>query len=65
MVYRAENKSTNITLHENHVERKGRERLPKQKGCTIWLTGLPSSGKSTIAFTLEHELIKQGFFTYV
>ena len=33
---------------------KDREGLLKQKGCTIWLTGLPSSGKSTLAFSLEH-----------
>ncbi|PJA29110.1 MAG: adenylyl-sulfate kinase [candidate division Zixibacteria bacterium CG_4_9_14_3_um_filter_46_8] len=58
-------KATNITWHESHVERNEREKLLKQKGCTIWLTGLPSSGKSTIAFTLEHELIKRGYLSYV
>ena len=58
-------KATNITLHSTHVERIDREDLLKQRGCTIWFTGLPSSGKSTTAFSLEHELIKQGYLAYV
>jgi len=58
-------KATNVTWHESHVERQERERLLRQKGCTIWLTGLPSSGKSTAAFTLEHELLKRGRLAYV
>jgi adenylylsulfate kinase len=58
-------KATNITWHEGHVDRPERESLLRQKGCTIWFTGLPSSGKSTSAFTLEHELVKQGHLAYV
>jgi len=50
-------KATNITWHEGHVDRVDRQKLLKQKGATIWFTGLPSSGKSTIAFTLEHALV--------
>ena len=57
-------KATNITWHSTHVDRKDRERLLRQKGCTIWFTGLPSSGKSTTAFTLEHELISLGYLAY-
>ncbi len=33
----------------------------KQKGVTIWFTGLPSSGKSTIADTLAERLKGDGF----
>ena len=58
-------KATNITWHSTHVDRKDRERLLRQQGCTIWFTGLPSSGKSTTAFTLEHELISLGYLAYV
>jgi adenylylsulfate kinase len=58
-------KATNIQWHEGHVERSGREALLGQRGCTIWLTGLPSSGKSTIAFSLEHALVQQGRLAYV
>ena len=58
-------RATNITWHSTHVDRTDRERLLRQKGCTIWFTGLPSSGKSTTAFTLEHELISLGYLAYV
>ncbi|MCG8406142.1 MAG: adenylyl-sulfate kinase [Phycisphaerales bacterium] len=58
-------KATNVVWHEGHVERTARETLLSQKGCTIWLTGLPSSGKSTIGFSLEHALVQQGRLAYV
>lgn len=58
-------KATNVVWHEGHVERAGREKLLGQQGCTIWLTGLPSSGKSTIGFSLEHMLVQQGRMAYV
>lgn len=58
-------KATNIVWHEGHVARNDRESLLKQRGGTIWLTGLPSSGKSTLAFSLEHLLVQQGRLAYV
>ena len=58
-------KATNITWHEGHVKRKDREKLLDQSGCTVWFTGLPSSGKSTAAFTLEHTLAKKDRLAYV
>lgn len=58
-------KATNVVWHEGHVERAQREALLKQRGCTIWLTGLPSSGKSTLAFSLEHLLVQRGRLAYV
>ena len=58
-------KAHNITWHEGHVDRKIRENMLQQKGCTIWMTGLPSSGKSTLAFTLEHALVQRSRLTYV
>src|SRR5205809_3185606 len=61
----AENKATNITWHEGHVTREERSKLLKQKGATIWFTGLSGSGKSTIAFTLEHVLVQRGHLAYV
>ena len=61
----AEVKATNVVWHEGHVGREKREGLLNQKGVMIWLTGLPSSGKSTIAFTAEHILVEQGRLAYV
>jgi adenylylsulfate kinase len=58
-------KATNITWHEGHVTREARETLLKQKGATLWFTGLSGSGKSTIAFTLEHALVQRGHLAYV
>lgn len=58
-------KAQNIIWHEGHVDRKIRETMLQQKGCTIWMTGLPSSGKSTLAFTLEHALVQRSRLTYV
>ena len=58
-------KATNITWHEGHVNREEREELLKQKGALIWFTGLSGSGKSTIAYTLEHALVQRGHLSYV
>jgi adenylylsulfate kinase len=58
-------KATNITWHEGHVKREERNRLLHQGGATLWLTGLSGSGKSTIAFTLEHALVQRGHLAYV
>ena len=58
-------KATNIVRHEGHVSRDERESLLKQQGVLLWLTGLPSSGKSTIAYTVEHALVSRGHLAYV
>ena len=61
----AQQKATNIVWHEGHVDRPQRESLLAQQGVLVWFTGLPSSGKSTIAFTVEHALVSQGRLAYV
>jgi len=53
-------KSTNIRYHEGTVSRDSREEILNQRGCIIWMTGLSGSGKSTIAYTLEHALVNAG-----
>jgi len=58
-------RATNITWHEGHVTRAERTPLLKQKGATLWFTGLSGCGKSTIAFTLEHALVQRGHLAYV
>ena len=59
-----ENAATNITWHEGHVDRKARSGLLKQGVATIWFTGLSASGKSTVAFTVEHALVERGRLAY-
>ncbi|KAJ2765500.1 Adenylyl-sulfate kinase [Coemansia nantahalensis] len=56
--------STNITWHEGHVSRDERAQLLKQRGLTIWFTGLSASGKSTIASALEQHLLHRGISAY-
>ena len=46
-------KSTNLTYHPPLVTRAEREASAGHRGCTVWLTGLSASGKSTIATALE------------
>jgi adenylylsulfate kinase len=58
-------RATNITWHEGHVTREERAALLRQQGVTLWFTGLSGSGKSTIAFTLEHALVQRGHLAYV
>ncbi|MGW7439544.1 adenylyl-sulfate kinase [Streptomyces sp. NPDC054849] len=33
---------------------------PRERGATVWLTGLPSSGKTTLAFALAERLCAEG-----
>jgi adenylylsulfate kinase len=61
----AQQKSTNITWHEGNVTREERQALLKQRGTTIWLTGLSGSGKSTIAVAAQGVLHERGHLAYV
>lgn len=60
----AEQKATNITWHDGAVTRDERQQNLKQKGCTMWMTGLSASGKSTVAVALEQVLIQRGHAAY-
>lgn len=60
----AEQKATNVHWHEGDVTRDDRNKLLKQKGATLWFTGLSGSGKSTVAVALEKELTARGHLTY-
>jgi len=60
-----EQKAKNITWHKSLISQQDREGLLNQKGVVIWFTGLPSSGKSTIAHAVEEELFKRGHLCYV
>ena len=52
--------SANVTWHEGVVERAQRWESLGQRGATIWFTGLPASGKSTISAAVEGRLVREG-----
>jgi adenylylsulfate kinase len=56
--------ATNVHWHEGDITRKDRNRLLKQKGATLWFTGLSGSGKSTVAVELEGMLLQRGHLAY-
>ncbi|XP_068647836.1 adenylyl-sulfate kinase 3-like [Aristolochia californica] len=58
-------KSTNIFWQECSVGKLDRQKLLKQKGCVVWITGLSGSGKSTLACTLSRELYSKGKLSYI
>ncbi len=60
-----EPKSKNITWHNSLVTREDRENRNRYKGAVLWLTGLPSSGKSTLGHEVERLLFERGCNSYV
>jgi len=53
-----------IIQHNFKISKVDREKIKNQKSCTIWMSGLSGSGKSTIANQLETILNEQGYHTY-
>ena len=60
----ANQKATNVTWQDGEVSREDRFNILKQRGATIWFTGLSGSGKSTIAVALEQALYQTGKLSY-
>lgn len=58
-------KSKYITWHDAVITKKQRETANEHKSAVIWLTGLPSSGKSTIAVELQSQLFKRRCQVYI
>jgi bifunctional enzyme CysN/CysC len=58
-------RSPNVTWHGGKVDRDSRRNLLEQEGAVIWMTGLPSSGKSSIAHAVEESLLQAGRSAYV
>ena len=54
-----------VTWHPSELDRAERWRALGQRGGTVWLTGLPASGKSTIAVALERQLVYGGRVAYL
>jgi adenylylsulfate kinase len=55
----------NLTSHEFSINKENREKIKDQKACTIWMSGLSGSGKSTIANMVEVKLNELGKHTYI
>lgn len=56
--------STNVVWSPSALTRDERWRSLGQSGATIWLTGLPASGKSTLAASVERRLVLSGRAAY-
>ena len=56
---------TDIRWHPSALDRAYRWRRPANPGATIWFTGLPASGKSTIAVGVERALVESGRVAYL
>lgn len=57
--------SKNITEHKSLVGPEERKRIYGHKSCVLWFTGLSGSGKSTIAYQVERDLLDRGVHAYV
>jgi len=58
-------RSPDVTWQEGALSRERRWDLLGTTGATVWLTGLPASGKSTIAAALEQRLVAEGRPAYL
>jgi bifunctional enzyme CysN/CysC len=54
-----------IRWHPSALDRDHRWKATSQRGATIWFTGLPASGKSTVAVAVERALVESGDVAYL
>ncbi|WP_020110807.1 adenylyl-sulfate kinase [Rhodococcus sp. 114MFTsu3.1] len=54
-----------IKWHPSALDRAHRWSSTGQHGATVWFTGLPASGKSTVAVALERALVESGRAAYL
>jgi len=65
MVTHSLRRALNVVPHDYEVDRTARARLKNQSPRVVWFTGLPGSGKSTVADATEGRLHALGLHTYV
>ncbi|OKH82213.1 adenylylsulfate kinase [Mycobacterium sp. ST-F2] len=56
---------SDIRWHHSSLDRSYRWARTGQRGATIWFTGLPASGKSTLAVAVERALVETGQVAYL
>lgn len=57
--------SPDVVWQDGDLSRAQRWRALHTVGATVWLTGLPASGKSTIGAALEARIVRAGRFAYL
>jgi len=62
---RSEPRSANVVWQVGAVGREERWRALGRRGATVWFTGLPASGKSTLAAQVEARLLAHGRPAYL
>jgi adenylyl-sulfate kinase len=58
-------RSSNVVWQAGELSREQRWTALGGSGATVWFTGLPSSGKSTVAAAVEARLLAEGHPAYV
>jgi bifunctional enzyme CysN/CysC len=58
-------RSANVVWQQTQTTREGRWEALGHAGATVWLTGLPASGKSTLAAAVEARLLAEGRSAYL
>ena len=61
---RPESQRADVVWDRSRLARGARWALLGQRGATVWLTGLPAAGKSTIAAALEERIARDGYRAY-
>lgn len=54
-----------VIPHKHEITKEDRRNLNKHGSAIVWFTGLPSSGKSTLANEVEKKLITHAIRTYI
>src|SRR5436305_12319901 len=57
--------SPNVTWQSARLSRGRRWQALNTSGATVWLTGLPASGKSSVGAAVEERLVERGRFAYL
>jgi adenylylsulfate kinase len=58
-------RSPNVTWQDGTLTRAKRWQALDAQGATVWLTGLPSAGKSTLGAAIEERLVEEGLSAYL